>query len=46
MLEIDHPNCVVNLGVGMPEGVAVMVATHAHQNPNAASVTLTTEVSL
>ncbi|GAB4815940.1 hypothetical protein N2152v2_002986 [Parachlorella kessleri] len=44
MLEIDTPNAVVNLGVGMPEGVAVMVATHSHQNPHAASVTLTTEV--
>eukprot|EP00887_Chlorella_sp_A99_P000146 scaffold16.g146.t1 len=29
--------------VGMPEGVAVMVATHAQENPYAASVTLTTE---
>ena len=44
-MEIDHPNCLVNLGVGVPEGVAVMVATHASHNPHAASVTLTTEVS-
>ncbi|PSC74812.1 transferase [Micractinium conductrix] len=43
MLEIDRPNSIVNLGVGMPEGVAVMVATHSHQNKHAASVTLTTE---
>lgn len=43
MLEIDRPNCVVNLGVGMPEGVAVMVATHSHQNPHTKSVTLSTE---
>lgn len=44
MLEIDRPGCVVNLGVGMPEGVAVMVATHGHSHPFAPSVTLTTEV--
>ncbi|KAI3425234.1 hypothetical protein D9Q98_009002 [Chlorella vulgaris] len=44
MLEIDKPNCIVNLGVGMPEGVAMMVATHgARENPHADSVTLTTE---
>ena len=30
----------------MPEGVAVMVATHSKHNPYAASVTLSTEVGV
>lgn len=37
------PHCCP-LQVGMPEGVAVMVATHSKHNPYAASVTLSTEV--
>ncbi|KAK2080545.1 hypothetical protein QBZ16_000398 [Prototheca wickerhamii] len=45
-LEITAPNSLVNLGVGVPEGVAMLKASHGHQNPAAASATLTTEAGV
>ena len=44
--EIQKSARVVNLGVGMPEGVAVMAAQYTSQNPAAADVTLTTEAGV
>lgn len=41
--EIPKPGAVVNLGVGMPEGVAVMVATHGDLFPVSRSIVMTTE---
>ncbi|KAK9806022.1 hypothetical protein WJX73_006283 [Symbiochloris irregularis] len=47
LLEIRASNAIINLGVGMPEGVARMVATHARRdNPGCLPVTLTTEVGV
>jgi propionate CoA-transferase len=46
MLEIDRPNMVVNLGVGMPEGVGAMVAALGSTLPGPASVTLSTEAGV
>ena len=43
MLEIPKENAVVNLGVGLPENVAVLAATHAEENPYCATVNLTAE---
>ena len=44
--EIQKPTCVVNLGVGMPEGLTTMTAQYTSQNPAAAGVTLTTEAGV
>ncbi|GMH45203.1 hypothetical protein BSKO_13160 [Bryopsis sp. KO-2023] len=44
--EIPKAGAVVNLGVGMPEGVAVMVATHGEQNPASKSIVMTTEAGV
>lgn len=44
--ELDHARCLVNLGVGIPEGVAMLKATHARQNPHASTATLTTEAGV
>lgn len=46
MLEIDRPNMVVNLGVGMPEGVGAMVAALGSTLPGPSSVTLSTEAGV
>lgn len=42
-LEIDRAHMMVNLGVGMPEGVSSMVAVLGSTLPGAATVTLSTE---
>lgn len=44
--EITKPYSVINLGIGMPEGVAVMAAQYPSQNPAASSVVLTTEAGV
>ncbi|KAK9845414.1 hypothetical protein WJX81_005954 [Elliptochloris bilobata] len=47
MLEIDRAHAVVNVGVGMPEGIARMVATHGQTHiASAWPITLTTEVGM
>lgn len=43
VMEIPKPSAVVNLGVGLPENVAVVAATHTATNPHAASANLTAE---
>ncbi|KAL6771680.1 hypothetical protein ACKKBG_A27390 [Auxenochlorella protothecoides x Auxenochlorella symbiontica] len=45
-LEIDTLHCLVNLGVGIPEGVAVLKASHGRDNPAGATATLTTEAGV
>ena len=45
-LEISKPASVVNLGVGMPEGVAAMAVHYASDNPVSSSVILTTEAGV
>ena len=42
-LRVAHCTRHCGAGVGTPEGVAVMLATHAHDNPVAASCVMTTE---
>ncbi len=46
MMAISGPNMLVNLGVGLPEGVAELIASHGHQNPAACSAVLSTEAGL
>lgn len=47
MLAIDRPHAIVNLGAGMPEGVAAMVNKHAKtQNPRILPLTMSTEVGV
>ncbi|KAK9817065.1 hypothetical protein WJX72_009007 [[Myrmecia] bisecta] len=46
MLEVDRPNMLVNLGVGMPEGFAAMVNSHSHHNEWAGSCTMSTEAGM
>lgn len=47
MLGVKKRNAIVNLGVGMPEGVAVLVNTHAKRHcPHILPVTLSTEVGM
>jgi len=43
ILEIPKEAAVVNLGVGLPENVAVLAKTHGQDNPFCASVELTAE---
>jgi propionate CoA-transferase len=46
MRAINRPNLLVNLGVGLPEGVAQMIASHGHQDQAARSAVLSTEAGL
>jgi len=47
MLAFDRPHAIVNLGVGMPEGVAAMVNKHSRaQNPRILPLTMSTEVGV